>query len=219
MLAIIALTSVCTVTLADERAPAFSLGDSWTYHFSVDEADRGNYVETVVAAEGGTVDLLTVDSQSRRSTTTYDGVLHRYLVRYALNPAGRRGRVLSDFSGNQAPIKFPLALNDEWTVLCHYDVSGNPITQEFRAKVVGREQIKTLAGEFDTYKIVLTGYWWSDDGLSYGKGRQIETYWYAPVTKRFVRREIKSYGLSVAHMWNSLGYSRADELVQFHLAP
>ncbi|MEO8922297.1 MAG: hypothetical protein ABI330_05640, partial [Caldimonas sp.] len=92
--------------------------------------------------------------------------------------------------------------------------------QDFHAKVVAQERITTPAGEFDAYKVELSGFWRNEAEIGHGAiGRQYETYWYAPAAKRFVRREIKSYGVSIAKMYSATNYSRVDELTKFHLSP
>ena len=203
------------------QAPSLDPGDKWTYQFSLDGVRQWDYTEAVRSVDGTTAVIVTTDSQGRRTIVTFDTPTHRYLIRYAVGRGGDgRGRILGDESANSAPIKFPINLGDEWFVAYRFKVNGDSITQEFHAKVVGREAIRVAAGQFDVYKIEFNGFWQNDEAIGFGgKARQVETYWYSPSVKRFVRREIKSYGTSLAKMAAAVIYWRVDELSQFSLVP
>ena len=87
--------------------------------------------------------------------------------------------------------KFPLAVGDKWR---HEGKSLNKATgsegrSQYDVKVVSQEKITVPAGSFDTYKLVMEGYF-----TGHNMGRSISfpftrTYWYAPSAKASVKIE------------------------------
>ena len=210
------MTSTTAGAAAVEASPRFQLGDRWTYRMKTDGGEQYDYNEFVSALQGDMAEFLTSDTNGRWSLATYDALSHRYLIRYALRGSRPRprGNVLTDYSENLAPIKFPFEIGNEWPVVFQYGSDRISL----RGKVKGRETLTVPAGRFETYKIELSGLYHSNDAVGLALvGRWIETYWYAPQVKRYVRRETIKYGISLAKMSSTPVFQRVDELVVFQL--
>ena len=210
---------------ADEPAPQFQIGDAWTYRWSQDGAERGQYVETVVATAEGRVRMLSVGGGGRE-IVTYDGVEHRYLTRHALSEGdgtGPLGAVIEDESKNDPSIRFPVDVGRSWAVSRRWrnaGTDGDVVTQALRAKVVARATTQTPAGNFETYQVVLEGYWQNESYAGHGgNGRHLETLFYAPEAKRFVRREIVASGPASNKQSAIAIYVRTDELTGISVTP
>lgn len=210
----------CAAASAEEEVvpvPSFRVGDMWKYSFTVDGTKQFDYTETVSLLGSPSVELLTSTSLGKWTLATYDAERHRYLVRYDLlggDPA-QRGPVLTDESKNDAPVKFPFKVGESWPVALTYP----PFTMGLQGRVTGREVIAAPAGQFDTYKVELTGLYRDHSAIGLANvGRYSETYWYSPVVKRHVRKEVRYWGISYLKTTSAPMYYRVQELLDFHLA-
>ena len=63
---------------------------------------------------------------------------------------------------------------------------------DFKATVTGPEDVVVEAGTFKAYKIILKGFWTRQDSQFSGSGAAMETIWYAPEVKRWVKWETQN---------------------------
>jgi hypothetical protein len=170
-------------------APKLTVGDTWTYRVrdAYTGIERGTERYTVDQANGGRVVLTVVPASGGEQMQVYDSQLN-WLKRPATN--------LQEFSYNPAypAFNFPLTPGKTWqTRLSATDpADGKSYPVRVDGSVVGWERVKVPAGEFDTLKIqrvVYFGYWVS---ALRGPSEIIEYEWYAPAVKQAVRREVQS---------------------------
>ena len=86
--------------------------------------------------------------------------------------------------------KFPLTVGNKWTDESDKRLLSNGKHGKFTIKgeVVGKEQITTPVGTFDTYKVkvILNAVGTDEDANT---GHTEDTYWYAPDAKNYVKLE------------------------------
>lgn len=186
--ALLALPSCATLPPvgADVPAPGLRAGDTWTYN----EYDgyngrlRGSFSYVVEEITG---DRMTV-------AETPGGATRQFTP--AWNPSSGtlpENRAVG-FDPPFPRLRFPLHDGSRW--------SGKTIATDVRtgakfsvgvsARVLGRERIKTGAGDFDAVKIVYDVYpgdeqWWRTRTML------TEVVWYAPEVKAMVRYSDRSY--------------------------
>ena len=135
------------------------------------------------------------DDRNRISTGSRDFTLRRQQWETKSRQGTRRHRPRSDVFGETAPASlWPLLVGNK----ARYMETGRRREKEgawqtyaypWQSEVLGRERIRTLAGEFDTWKIVAKRY---SGGKAYGRPprlREIWTWYYAPKVGHYVRRE------------------------------
>jgi hypothetical protein len=92
-------------------------------------------------------------------------------------------------NGERNDFVFPLQLGAKWSQKYSWTnlTSGGKGGFEADVRVLSQEKIKTPAGEFDTFKVEIKGYW--NNSVSGQNGRASETLWYAPAARNVVQRE------------------------------
>ena len=119
-------------------------------------------------------------------------------------------------SGKPEPAKFPLAVGNEWTH--EYAVKGSygVARYEFKARVVGWEEVTVPAGTFRALRIEHKGTWsrdtdFSREGINRTLTAPVEmTLWYAPAAKSVVKR-IRTESSA----WRGISFRGEEELVEF----
>jgi hypothetical protein len=199
------------------QAPVFNVGDTWKFQ----SQDVGNkrpptwFANTVRSVSDKEVVLAGEDSGGRKFWWVYEVPAQKYQYRFAYNEAApdKRGRKTTDISGNDAEIQFPLEVGRKWPIkVRRVSAQYGPLENDLKAEVTTYEKIKTQAGEFDAFKIVIQG-WWKNVN-SGNTGFYQRTVWYAPAAKRVVKIEGFTR-IGDASLWDQW----TQELLDFKLQP
>ena len=153
---------------------------------------------------------------------------NRTWVINAITPAGIEGtengeplRLTPDLNVLESPrlkdsnpraLSFPLAVGKQWRYTSDwvFKVKGSKGGSVVDVAVVGHEQVKVPAGEFDAFKLVAKGTIRGVSGInSQIAGETNTTYWYAPAARAIVK--------SVSH--NPYLGTSTVELVELQLRP
>lgn len=195
-------------------APEHRVGDEWRYRVQ----DIGNrrqpseIHERVQSISGPAVWLLGAEAGSPSYWKLLDAKTARPLARhgYDANAADQRGAKTGDQSASDAEVQFPLELGKTYKIAERWiNSSGGHGTSDLKASVVAIEKVNHPSGEYDAFRIEISG-WWNAGG---GSGKLQRTVWYAPAAKSTVRREHKDYNSS--QLWNHY----VSELLEFKPAP
>jgi len=135
----------------------------------------------------------TTDPQSRapQFAWRYDlkrsGFMESFVIN--LNSADKLGDRRTNNMPNDDVLKFPLEVGKQWSVKEAWG-NGRGYT-EYKAKVEAFEKIRVEAGEFESFKVTLKGFWTRtvDGG---GSGRAERVIWYSPEVKRDVKRTFEN---------------------------
>lgn len=175
------------------EVPIFEVGDKWMYKTTNtgDRREPTTFFDMVTHVENDSA-WLYGESQDPRSRTPqfawrYDLKRAGFMESFAidLNSADKLGDRRLNNMPNDDTLKFPLEVGKEWSVKEVW-ANGRGFT-EYKAKVETFEKIKVEAGEFDSFKVTLKGFWTrTSDGS--GSGRAERVIWYSPQAKRDVRR-------------------------------
>jgi hypothetical protein len=168
--------------------PTYQAGTTFIY-------SNGSW-ETVEAVRGNQITWR--NHRDRVSVGTRDFSYRRQQWESGKRQGTRQQRPRRDWFSRSAPASlWPLSEGNE----ARYVETGRWQDEEgrwrtykaqWRSKVAGRERVRTLAGEFDTWKIVAYRY---SEGSAYGrppKLRDVRTWYYAPEVGHYVRY-IKEY--------------------------
>lgn len=156
--------------------PAIQIGDRWKYE------TKDGYTNLPTSQTERIVTALGND----RIEATENGSPAIYTAEW--NPLETPD---SRFEPASRAFKFPLAVGDKWR---HEGKTLNKATgsdgrSQYEVKVVSQEKITVPAGSFDTYKLVMEGYFTVHN---MGNSRSFpfsRTYWYAPSAKASVKIE------------------------------
>jgi hypothetical protein len=182
-----ALSSFITLASADATpgtapVPTIKIGDSWTYRYTDNwKGQPGELsVQEVVSVSDKEI-LLDVKRVA-------DSKVYRRL-RWSeqLNPISRGNMQFSPWYPRYA---FPLETGKTWTqeVAGKNPANGKSWRYEFKVKVAGWEKVAVAAGEFDALRIDVESYYQGQEVYgNNGSGRSIETVWYAPAVKSYVK--------------------------------
>jgi len=193
-----ATTSLAAVapaaTLATVQSPQFVVGDCWKYRAQ----DIGNgaaptwHINIVRSVADNEVLIEGRSQNQARFWWVYEPQSAKWLTRFSYDEGApdRRGRKTADLSANDPSIRFPLTIGANWTVNEKFE-GRRVIENDMKAVVSAVERITTPAGEFDTFRITYEGRW--NNRTEGGSGRRLETYWYSPLAKRYVKREGKTW--------------------------
>jgi hypothetical protein len=160
------------------QAPAFAVGDSWTYAFKddIESTYNGTRTERVTAVGADGVPTFAGRSQNGKTFARVTDAAGNESVYHGLY-----------FTPRRTLLSFPLFVGKEWDD--HYkrgDGQGSEQAEvETHARVVGVESITVPAGTFQAYKIEITGHF----TVQNFDVAQKEVEWYAPAAKRWVRYE------------------------------
>lgn len=164
-------------TLAER--PEVVRGVSWKYHF-VDTQFPGvpasDYSYTIkvkgVAPDGIIAERVGEDGSIKPTSLDYD-------LNFVMKDQGYTYKVFP----------FPLVRGKTWKF--EYDSNNGAGTKwknKVTGEVIGTERVVVLAGTFETTKVVLKRTYWGTDGTSRWSGEVIDTWWYAPAVRNFVKR-------------------------------
>ena len=187
--------------------PRFKPGQQWAYRrvdlwrnqeierfhqeISREEAGRWKLVWTIIESE----------DRQRRGSVTEESF-----------SAATHGFADPGLSGQHDPLRFPLSPGKAWDFAYTATVKTNTIKVTQRAMVTGWETVTVPAGSFRTLRVEHRGTYSATDGSFRWSGKISETYWYAPMAQRIVKREYhdtKGDGSTWDH-WR-------DELVEMYL--
>ena len=177
-------------------APIFRIGDQWSYRRQ-DIGGRGQpseFTERVERVSEAEVWVLGKGADNRPYWRLFEGKSARPLARYAyeFNASGQRGEKTADDAASAPEVQFPLELGKTYKIEESWiNSSGGRGTSDLKATITAFEKIKSPAGEYDAFKIEITG-WWNGRSFS-GSGRLQRTVWYAPAVKQTIKREHKDY--------------------------
>jgi hypothetical protein len=173
LLAIAATTAMAQpVPLTTAQAPRFVVGDSWTYTLS----DPGNpsrkfsFVQSVHSVSNNEVGV-TISNNGGTMPATFDA----------------NGNLTSNGSKQYLPsdskLKFPMSVGSTWSSQFTTRTGNGDAATMLNAKVTAVEQVETLAGTFQAFRIEET----LEVSAPNGKSSFTETDWYAPDAKRIVK--------------------------------
>ena len=172
--------------------PIFDVGDKWTYRFH----DTGNrkepylFTNQAYKSEGGSgwiySDSQEIGARRKHNIQRYDYKRADTKERFAFNAKNptEPGTRYSNTQPNDDNIQLPLTVGKKYTVKLNWgNGEGNT---KYDAEVEAFEKVKVEAGEFEAYRIKLSGYWTRTSNGNYS-GRAGHTIYFAPSVKRFVK--------------------------------
>jgi hypothetical protein len=94
---------------------------------------------------------------------------------------------------------FPLFVGKKWSQQYEYGTSTWRYTADLSATVDALEDVTVPAGTFNSYRItVRREYRGEATGRQTQAGNTVDTFWYSPVVKNFVKRTFRDYGTGVS---------------------
>ncbi len=199
--------------LAQAQAPALKAGDAWKIQ-SVDTSVQPHRLlwsesQAVVAVGDKETVRVNETNTGEKYVAVHDAATDKRLATYKYDDAApdHKGKLIRDWSKNDALVQFPLEIGKQWEV--H---ESQRVVNDLKAEVLALEKVKTPAGEFEAYKISLKG-WWRN--TSNGRtGPHERTIWYAPSAKAVVK-QVGATRLSN----NMLSDQWEVELLEYKAAP
>ena len=172
-------TTAPAVSAANTRFP--QVGDTWTYELiqrgrDVSPRPRRYAVKVVYSSDAKISDQVSLENGKPEET---DHTRGRYLVTQVVS-------VLSPYLGVfEEPASGPLG---EIQIGADRGCRGRDRC-EVSGRVVGREIVRTAAGQFDSIKVTVSQVWRNPSGFQGGTSdaRREFTAWYAPQVKRLVK--------------------------------
>ncbi len=175
-----------------ESNPEFDVGDKWTYRYqnTGDRKDPYLYTHQAYKSEFNTA-LLFYESQAPEANRK-QGIDRYYYKRadvkerYEFNSEKPRipGKRYHNSQPSDDRIQFPLTVGKKYNV--KFDWGNGEGYTKYDVEVEAFEKIKVDAGEFDAYRIKLSGWWMRTSNGNYS-GRAEFTLWYSPTVKRLVK--------------------------------
>lgn len=170
--------------------PEFTKGESWTYQLrdGYNGLPLRTYREEIGAVGQDHLSVrLTDGRQSTTTDETYTGAGNPVDVRPG------RAALAIHYTPFYPAYVFPLQVGSRWkqALLVKYQGTGPAIRATLHAQVDGWERVRVPAGEFDALKIQRQIYLDDEEFWRWGT-TVLETDWYVPAIKRFVRHEDKS---------------------------
>jgi hypothetical protein len=152
-------------------APKFAVGDTWTFS-RLDQLmnKETSYTQKVTAVNGdGGVQVGSNITLSAAGNIVKSGAF--------------------SYSPEEVKLQFPMSVGQTYSAEYGYnDQSEHSWVREIDAKVEGVETVSTPAGDFQAFRVKITGSWHDKTDHTVG-GVIDETMWYAPAAKRFVKDE------------------------------
>lgn len=194
------------------EAPTLKVAESWKYELRNigDKREPVWFTNTVTAVDDKQAVVAGEHSTEGKFWWLYDTKASKFLARFRFDEAAadKRGAKTEDRSESDSLMQFPMQVGKKYPVKQKWvNSSGDNGDSDLKAEVVAFEKVKTLAGEFDAYKIEVDG-WWNNRRWS-SSGRQSVVLWYAPSVKREVKMEYKDF--TRGGIWNH----RTFELMEF----
>lgn len=176
----------------------FEIGDKWTYrHTNKGDLKEPYILTTQTYKLDGDSAWLYEETQNpavqrKRSIWRFDYKRVSQIERFAFQSLGpyQPGDLLFDGKAYQSYIQYPLVVGRKYSLdRKHVSDSGST---KYDAEIEAFEKVKTEAGEFDAFRIKLSGWYTSPGRAEYGQGSQISgkaaiVIHFAPSVKRFVK--------------------------------
>jgi len=189
--ALILPAAVFGQTATSVPRPEVKVGDSWTYSRfdKLTNQITGTFVITVQKIEGGeiTMESRSAGGQGNPALSVFTSDWHV------------RKRLGRGFDPAIPEYAFPLEIGKSWEgKYTGPDPRGASLVDyELKGKVVGAESVTVSAGTFDAMKIQLETSWLYKGPFTLGGsllyGTFVQTIWYAPKAKRFVKMDIERH--------------------------
>lgn len=175
---------------ASVAVPSLRVGDRWVMRVidAVSGKETKTYEERVASASGNVIELVqtTLTSQSRG-----EKVKRRSEVTVEVTTWSSRGG--RSIEGDNMAMAFPLRVGKTWQYSFKAkNQKGEVLRHDRKAAVAGWETVRVPAGEFRALKIVHTGERFGPGGEE--RGEEAHTFWYAPESKRWIRRQVVTRG-------------------------
>nr|WP_295785295.1 hypothetical protein [Rhodoferax sp.] len=181
-----------------QAQPEFEVGDKWSYRHTNKGDVKPPFILTSQAYKlDGDSAWLYEETQNpavqrKRSIWHFDYKRASQIERYgfqSLSPY-QPGDLLFTAKADQEYIQYPLVVGKKYSLERKHLVNSG--STKYDAEVEAFEKVKTDAGEFDAFRIKLSGWWTSPaDALSLqdteNKGRATIVIYFAPSVKRFVK--------------------------------
>lgn len=179
------LAAIAQPTLPVDK-PNLKVGDRWVFKttnlFSNEETSRYEQKITEVKEDEVKLDQTTISS---RNAASVGRVLHRKADQSTLTYSNPR-----IFEGKYVFLAFPLEVGKTWKNEYKWKRTDSGTTSfSSPVKVEGWEEVQVPAGKFKALKVVHSGYYSAQSSGNSWSGSIIETAWYAPEVKRFVKYE------------------------------
>lgn len=188
--------------------PTYQVGDRWQYSFvnrrfgkpgceydlSVERVADSGVQARVQYPAGCEVSLVTAYPVAPGSVHRFDPGLNPYYH----SPQPYRW------------LDFPLRVGKRWEQTWTFSLNGWRYENQVEAVVEDRERVTVAAGEFDTYRVrLMVSYTGWKSGATTQAGRYVDTLWYSPQVRNFVRRTFLDPG------WAQI----ERELVSYRIVP
>ncbi len=192
-----------------EAHPVFEVGDKWTYSYQNkgDRKEPYTYTNQVYALDAESAWLYgeSQEPNARRAQYHLQYDFKRARVVEGFNFVAQKPKVAGSQYSNSRPaddqIQLPLQVGKKYNVNWDWNTdSGNAGYDEYKAEVEAMERVKVPAGEFETYRIKLSGWWTCKSGCN-GNGRVERQYWWSPDAKRVVKETYQNWGNR--GLWNN----------------
>jgi hypothetical protein len=172
-----------TVPMAAENVdrPDIHVGDRWSWVHTNGMVNEQDWTKIE--------DVVSISQTEIRTRIRKKGTPNNIIAIYSLdmNPIDTSGE---RYQPNLTRYVFPFQTGKKWSGEFDKMLFSNGKHGKFfaKAEVKGLEKVKVPAGEFDAYKIVLT-YDATGTDEDARTGHTVETVWYAPDVKNFVKSE------------------------------
>jgi len=159
--------------------PLFKAGDSWTWMVSN---------ELSGAKSSRVARVLDVGPDGVQIGAGRTGTLVEVLDPIGNIVRRQRGDAVESFVPSRPFYQFPMAAGSNWTVKHRKSVDEQPTTEsETQLRVLGEEDVDTLAGRFRAVKVERVERW---KNVRTGRTGTVTTvYWYSAQVKRYVKLE------------------------------
>jgi hypothetical protein len=199
-------TSIISMAQTLEAMPEFDAGDKWTYRMQNKGDRKEPYVFTQQAFKsGGGSGWMYFESKNPEATRKqgiqrFDYKRGDVKESFVFDPSKLDFKGNRFFNGQPSDDIFQLPLTVGKKYAVKWDWGDGNGFDDYKVEVEAFEKVKTEAGEFEAYRVNMTGYWnRTKDGQ--GSGKIGRTHWYAPAVKQVVKTETFSRN-SRGSPWN-----------------
>lgn len=180
---LIGLTCFATCTFAQNSdRPDVHIGDRWSYQHTNGLANEKDYTQIE--------DIVEVSNNEIRTRVRVKGQIGKGGIATYTNEWNPLDVVAAQYSPYLKEFVFPLEVGKKWDGNADKMLFSNGKHGKFflKGEVVAFEKITVPAGTFDAYKVnVVMDASGTDEDANIGN--TVESYWYAPSVKRFVKLE------------------------------
>ncbi len=185
-----------------QAQPQFDIGDKWTYRITNKGDMKQPYLMTSQAfktdADSGWLYEETQEPDAKRKRSIWRNDYKRgvKLEAFAFQTLGptQPGEMFFDGKPYDDYMQYPLIVGRKYAV--QRKSLGNNGYTKFDAEVEAYEKVRIEAGEFDAYKIKLSGWWTRTDLAESGRsetGRSTIVIYFAPAAKKYVKWEERTW--------------------------